>query len=103
MNQIIYSKIASIDRRGMVIKHKEGEIYIDFKECTRNYAHKNNFIKSKCVAKRDITKHEIIFFTEPYTVVKFKNKFIIGKSATREFIELQKAIINYGYSSFDLS
>ena len=43
----------------------------------------------------------------PQTIIIFKRNFlkalIVGKSATGKFLELQKAIIENGYTSYDLS
>lgn len=106
MKALINCEIINIDSKGIVVRHEGDDIFIDFKKCAINFSIKNNLSKSKCVAERNIINHTFVFYTEPNTTIKFKNtlqNLLKGKSANKKFIELQKAIDDSGYISFDLS
>lgn len=59
------------------------------------------------MATRDITTLSFTFYTQPKTNLVFKRSFlkdlIAGKSAVSKFFDLQKAIVEVGYTSYDLS
>ena len=80
---------------------------INFEECAKNYAKENSLENSRCVATRDITKLTFTFYTQPKIGLVFKKHFfkdlVSGKSAVSKFLELQKAINKYGFTSYDLS
>lgn len=103
----IYTQIESINKDGLTVKNGNKFVFISFEECAKNYALENSLKKSRCVAERDITKLIFIFYTEPKIRLTFKKRFFIDwlpfKHATSEFRELQKAIISYGYTTYDLS
>lgn len=107
MNNIICIDIISVTEEGAILKHKNGTVFIDFDFCAMNYAKESFRVNSKCIAFRDVTKCTFTFFTEPKTNIIFKNHYLKmifgGKSATGLFLDLQKAINQYGYTSYDMS
>lgn len=107
MNDILCFEISDINSSGLTAKSGKTDIKIRFEECAKNYADENALENSKCVATRDITKLTFTFYTCPRTIVIFKKHFfkdlLSGKSAVRKFLDLQKAINKYGYTSYDLS
>ena len=106
MNNIICYNVASVTKEGVVLDCQKNKIYIDFADCAKNFSLENNKF-SKCVATRDITTLTFIFYTQPKTKVIFKKcflkEFIGGKTAVNKFLNLQKFIIESGYTSYDLS
>ena len=82
------------------------KIYIDFDRCAKNFSLEKGKV-CKCVATRDVTKLAFTFYTSPRTCIIFKRSFlkdlITGKSAARKFSDMQKAIVEAGYTSYDLS
>ena len=107
MNYIICYELVNIDSSGITVKNSSAEFFISFEECVKNYANENSLENSRCVATRDITKLTFTFYTQPKIRVVFKKHFfkdlVSGKSAVSKFLELQKAINKYGYTSYDLS
>lgn len=107
MNEIICSEIIDINSSGFILKHKKTSVFISFDECSRNYANEKSVEMSKCVATRDITKLTFTFYTNPKTEIVFKKNFLkdlfSGKSAVGKFLDLEKIINKYGYTSYDLS
>lgn len=107
MNKAIRANIVSINGSEITIKNEKTDIKIRFEECAKNYADENSLKNSKCVATRDITKLTFTFYTSPKIDVVFKRRFFkdlfSGKSAVRKFLNLQKAINQCGYTSYDLS
>ena len=105
-NNICYDVI-NVDHKGITLRYSNGNIYVRFDECAKNYATENLLETSKCVATRDITTLSFTFYTLPKTKVIFKKHFLkdllFGKSAVSKFFDLQKAIVQSGYTSFDLS
>lgn len=85
--------------------HKK-EVVIPLNECARNYSVENN-INSLCVATRDITNLSFVFYMNPkITVVLKKNWFrrlFTGRSAIKLFLDIERAITELGYTSFDLT
>ena len=96
-----------ITPRGIVLSDGASERFIDFDECAKNFAAENSLGSSRCVATRDITGLTFIFFTKPKAEISFKTHMIkrlfTGRSASKEFDELRKAIIRNGYTTYDLS
>ncbi len=86
-----------------------GELgFIDFQECTNNFNQVNN-VADKCVGERDILDYSFTFYTSPKpTMIKFmpKNKlleFFSKENTSSRFHKLQKQIVQYGYSSYDMT
>ena len=100
-------EIMKIEATGLTLKYKGAPLFVCFEDCAKNYACENGLEKSRCIAVRDITKLTFMFFTEPKTYLVFKKSFwkalMTGKSAAQRFMELQKKILQYRYTSFDLS
>lgn len=100
-------EIINISSLGLTLKHGQDEKYICFDECAKNYANEKHLASSKCVAERDISKRIFIFYTNPKTKISFKKNFLnyicSGRSADDKFSDLQKAINQYGYTTYDLS
>lgn len=101
MNYLKYSfsEIKDIDKNG--ITFISGEI-INFKECI------NRRYKSEtCVAERDISAKPpyFEFFTpnKPIRIVFDKKGLFSKLKNSNYFLKLQMMIIEYGYSSYDLS
>ena len=107
MSNIICFEIVHINSSGITVKSGKTDIKICFEECVKNYANENDLENSRCVATRNITKLTFTFYTQPKISVVFKKHFFIDlfskKSAVSKFLELQKAINKYGYTSYDLS
>ena len=104
MSNIICFEIVNINSLGITVKSGKTDIKICFDECAKN---ENSLENSRCVATRDITKLTFTFYTQPKIRVIFKKHFfkdlVSGKSAVSKFLELQRAINKYGYTSYDLS
>ena len=106
MDKLICHKVIDVTTEGMTLESNTEEIYIDFKDCAKNFSLEKGG-DCKCVATRDITTLSFTFYTHPKTNVIFKRNFfkelIAGKSATSKFLDMQKAIVEAGYTSYDLS
>lgn len=107
MSNITCFEVVNINDSGITVKSGKTNIKICFDECAKNYAEEKSLKNSRCVAARDITKLTFTFYTDPKISVVFKKHFLKDlfseKSAVNKFIELQKAINKYGYTSYDLS
>ena len=107
MNDILYFDVVNINRLGITVTKGKTDINIYFNECAKNYANENHLENSRCVATRDVTKLTFTFYTIPKSKIVFKKHFFkdlfSGKSAVSKFLELQKTINEYGYTSYDLS
>lgn len=107
MGNIVCFEMVRMSSSGITVKSGGTNIKINFEECAKNYANENSLKNSRCVATRDITKLTFTFYTQPKISVVFKKHFFIDlfskKSAVSKFLELQKAINKYGYTSYDLS
>lgn len=106
MKDIICYKLLGVDNVGVILSYKSKNIKVIFEECAKNYAKENFVESSKCVADRDIQNHLFIFYTTPKTKVVFGKvglERIFRRMAHKRFLNLQKAISQYGYTSFDLS
>jgi hypothetical protein len=106
MNNIICHKVIDVTKKGITLQSAGEKIYIDFNDCVKNFSLEKGNV-CKCVATRDITKLSFTFYTYPKTNIIFKRSFlkdlIAGKSATSKFLDMQKAIVEAGYTSYDLS
>lgn len=106
MNNIICHKVIDVTKKGITLDSAGEKVYIDFDDCTKNFSLENGKV-CKCVATRDITKLSFTFYTYPKTNIIFKRNFlkdlIVGKSATSKFLDMQKAIVVAGYTSYDVS
>lgn len=106
LNNIICHKVIDITKKGITLESAGEKIYIDFGDCARNFSAEKGG-NCKCVATRDITKLSFTFYTSPKTNIIFKRNFLkgilSGKSVTNKFLDIQKAIVEAGYTSYDLS
>ncbi len=106
MNNIICHNVIDVTKKGITLVSFGEKIYIDFDDCVKNFFLENGKV-CKCVATRDITKLSFTFYTSPKTNIIFKRSFlkdlIMGKSSKRKFLDMQKAIAEAGYTSYDLS
>lgn len=105
---IVCSDVAHISKSGITLKTRESkQIYVCFDECIKNYVEEGGAKTSRCVASRDITKLSFTFYSIPKTKIIFKKSFpmdlILRKAARKKFLNLQKQISKFGYSSYDLS
>lgn len=105
-NDVICHKVIAVTKRGITLESAGEKIYIDFDDCVKNFPLEKEKV-CKCVATRDVTTLSFTFYTQPKTNVVFKRNFfkelIVGKSAICRFLGMQKAIIEAGYTSYDLS
>ena len=103
----MHYKIVEINSTGIALRYNDSDKFICFEECAKNFASENSLGTSKCVAVRDITKLIFIFYSNPKTTIVFKKhslkNIFSGKSAVSQFLELQKMINQYGYTTYDLS
>ena len=106
MNNIICHNVIDVTKEGITLESAGEKIYIDFDDCVKNFSLEKGKV-SKCVATRDITTLSFTFYTQPKTNVVFKRNFlkdlIEGKSPVSKFLDMQKAIVEVGYTSYDLS
>ena len=107
MNIVVCHKLIDITKTGLTLECAKEKLHISFCDCAKNFSLEKGRKFNTCVATRDITTLSFVFYTQPKTIVVFKRKFlkdlIPGKSATARFLEMQKAIIKAGYTSYDLS
>lgn len=107
MNNIICHNVIDVTKEGITLKSAGEKIYIDFDDCVKNFSLEKGNEFCKCVATRDITTLSFVFYTQPKTNVVFKRSFfkdlIAGKSAASKFLDMQKAIVEVGYTTYDLS
>lgn len=106
MNNIICHNVIDVTEEGIILESQK-KIYISFDDCSRRFSLEKGNKFSKCVATRDITTLSFTFYTQPKIRVVFKKSFlgnfVAGKSAVSKFFNLQKAIVEAGYTSYDLS
>ena len=106
MNNIFYPKAFEVTKDGLTLRLGKKETYISFEECAKNFSSEKN-ISCNCVATRDITTLSFTFYTNPKTEVVFHRNLLkrlfLCNCAQRKFLDLQKAIIDAGYTSYDLS
>lgn len=106
MNNVICHKVIDVTKEGIMLESVGEKIYIDFDDCMKNFSLEKGKV-CKCVATRDITTLSFTFYTQPKTNVVFKRNYfkelIAGKSAICKFLDMQKAIVEVGYTTYDLS
>lgn len=106
MNNMICRKVIEVTPNGVTLESVGKQVYIDFAQCAKNFSTENGKV-CKCVAARDITKLSFTFYTNPKTGIVFRRshlaKLIQGKSAADAFLEMLKAILDAGYTTYDLS
>ena len=99
------NEIMGISKEGISLKSFR---FINFKECAYNFKQTEGG-SGKCVGEREITDLSFTFYTSPKPImIKFieKNKYLelISKENTiSRFHKLQKQIVQYGYSTRDMS
>lgn len=107
MKEIIFDDVLCIDCKGVLLKHKNIEQYVCFADCADSFSREHALENSNCVAVRDVRKLSFLFYSNPKAKVVFKRKFIkdliSGRLPINRFFSLQKAIIEAGYTSYDLS
>ena len=98
-------EIMGISKEGISLKTFR---FINFKECAYNFKQAEGGW-GKCVGEREITDLSFTFYTSPKPImIKFfeKNKcveFLSKENTIFRFHKLQKQIIQYGYSTRDMS
>ena len=107
MNNIICHNVIDVTEEGIILESDKEKIYINFDDCVKNFSLENGREFCKCVATRDVTTLSFTFYTQPKTNLVFKKCFlqdlVTRKSAVSKFFDLQKAIVEVGYTSYDLS
>ena len=107
MNNRICHNIIDVTKEGITLKSARENIHIRFDDCAKNFSLEKGKEFCKCVATRNITALSFTFYTQPKTNVVFKRSIfkdiITGKSAVSKFLDMQKAIVEAGYTSYDLS
>lgn len=107
MNNIICHNVIDVTKEGITIESAREKIYINFDDCVKKFSLEKGKEFCNCVATRDITTLSFTFYTQPKTNVVFKRNLfkdlIAGKSAVSKFFDMQKAIVEVGYTSYDLS
>ena len=107
MNTIFCHRLIDVTTAGITLESNKQEIYISLEDCVKNFDLEIEKGYYKCVGTRDITTLTFSFYTQPKTNVVFKKSFlkdiILGRSAINKFLDLQKAIIEVGYTTYDLS
>ncbi|MBQ7335390.1 MAG: hypothetical protein IJW92_02820 [Clostridia bacterium] len=99
--------IAGISANGISLKNMQ---FINFRECAYNFQ-KIHSGKCTCVAERDITgsNPSFAFYTAPKTTHIFflpksrLKEFFAKKNTARRFYDLQRQIISFGFTTYDLS
>jgi len=113
MNPITFEDYDACTENEIVGISKEGISlrtfgFINFNECAYNFKQTEGG-SGKCIGEREIADLSFTFYTSPKPImIKFieRNKFIefFAKENTRSrFHKLQKQILKYGYSIWDLS
>lgn len=107
MKRVIFQGIIDTGKDGITIESPDGKVFINFNECAKNFSSEHGDSSAKCVATRDITSMTFIFYTAPKTEIVFEKRslksFFRQKSVKDKFSEMQKAIDEAGYRSYDLS
>lgn len=99
------NEIMGISEAGISLKSFR---FINFKECAYNFAQTEGG-SGNCVGEREITDLSFTFYTSPKPImIKFieKSKFIeffSRMNTISRFQKLQKKIVEYGYSTMDIS
>lgn len=100
-----YKQIKHMDEKG--ITFKDGTEIL-FAECRLNWAKAKglNFNKSFCVAERNISAKipYFTFFMDEIIQITFKKTMIPWKNQyKKKFMDMQKKLDSFGYSSYDCS
>lgn len=107
MNTMICYKLINVTKDGITIKAGKNNVYIRFDDCVKNFSAEKGEKNCKCVATRDITTLTFTFYTHPKINVMFRRcslkDLLVRRSAVNRFLEMQKAIVQAGYTSYDLS
>jgi len=94
-----FSEIKDIDSNGIIFT--SGETII-FKDCI-----KQRYNSETCIAERDILAKPpyFEFFTpdKPTKIIFDKTELFSNSKNRKEFRKLQNLLIDFGYSSYDLS
>lgn len=102
-NEFSVCDIVSIDKTGILFKN--GRIIFD--ECVKKFVKTISDSNFKCVAERDITAQPpyFDFYTKGMkTRLLFDKKGLFSASKNKKmFIGLQFKLIEYGYTTYDLS
>lgn len=99
------NEIMGISKEGISLKSFR---FINFKECAYNFKQVEGG-SGKCIGEREITDLSFTFYTSPKPImIKFieKSKFvelISKKNTSSRFHKLQQQILDYGYSTWDVS
>lgn len=107
MKNMICHNVISVTRDGITLESAGAKIFVNFDDCVKNYSLETGKKFSKCVATRDISTLTFTFYTHPKINLVFKRNFFkdifVKKSAVRKFFDIQKSIVEVGYTSLDLS
>lgn len=98
---IHFQRLLRADSGVLLMQCKEGAIQIHLDECAKNAARELNRA-THCVAERDATALQYVFFTSPRTTLQIQRGLFPHRAYAR-FRALQAAIERCGYSSYDLS
>ncbi len=99
------NEIMGISEAGISLKSFR---FINFKECAYNFAQTEGG-SGKCVGEREITDLSFTFYTSPKPImIKYIEKskiieFFSRMNTISRFHKLQKKIVEYGYSTMDIS
>jgi len=99
------NEIMGISKEGISLKSFQ---FINFKECAYNFKQTEGG-SGKCVGEREIADLSFTFYTSPKPImIKFIEKsrfieFISKKNTISRFHKLQKEIVDYGYSTWDMT
>jgi len=103
--------VAEISASGIKYNDSQGEHFILFKECAANYKLENPMSSGRCVGERWAQDNppNIVFYTAPLTTHIYFPKgnklheFFSELSSYKRFYNMQKAILSYGYTTYDCS
>lgn len=96
----------------IVIRKDKNLHVIDLNLCANNFAGEHSAASGKCVGDRNIERkyfcfhtggsHTFIYFRRRYACKLFGKKVLLGNRVQR-FNQLQKAISELGYTTYDLT
>ena len=95
-------KIVHADPNALFLRCRDSFVEILFRECTENAACELGVRTTRCVADRDITALEFVFYTKPKTIIRIPRSPLSWLSDKR-FLALQSIIERCGYTTRDLS
>ena len=99
------TEIISIGKEGILLKNKKTTRFVDFVKCVEERTRCYSSNAKASVGSRDITKH-VFKFSEKDNLdvhIVIKKKHVFDFSRNRRFIDLQKKINSFGYTTLDLS